>query len=188
MAEPAIALEGDKELERQLKKMPDVLFQKTVSKAVSKAMTPINRQARANANAVKDTGALKRSIGKRTRKYKKSGVVVGVVGVKRDHSETDDKGKKHVPTNYAHLVEYGHKIAVGGTLAYESLGEVFKAGATARKGKSGRRGKGENVGSVPPRPLLRHAFETKEDTAYRVYKRELARGVDRAARETGKGK
>lgn len=80
-----------------------------MKRVVSRASTVISNEARKNARKAKDTGLLAKSIGKRTKANRRKGNVFVVVGPRTNYEGVDDRGRKRVPNNYAHLVEYGAK-------------------------------------------------------------------------------
>ncbi|MEM8873667.1 MAG: HK97-gp10 family putative phage morphogenesis protein [Planctomycetota bacterium] len=93
----------------QLYELLGQLGEKSVRKAaragVAAGSTPISREARSRAN--RESGALKRSMGKRTKSYR-SGVVVATVGPRRGVS-FEYQGERRTPAHYAHLVNNGHR-------------------------------------------------------------------------------
>lgn len=95
-----INLRGNKAVERALKALPEKIQKKVLRKAMSKATTTVSREMRAKAPV--KSGALRRSIGKRTKSYQRGQTIYGVVGP-RSSFEMD--GQK--PSKYAHLVEFG---------------------------------------------------------------------------------
>ena len=114
-------LDGERELGRLLRELPKAA-RKGLRGAMNAAATPISKAAKKN--APRESGLLKRSIGKRVKTYS-SGTVAAVIGARREVSG-EYKGKKRVPANYAHLVEQGH----GGprpAQAHEFLKPAFDA-------------------------------------------------------------
>lgn len=97
-----MVLTGDKELIRNLERLPIRVQRKVVRQAVSAALTPLNKEMKRQ--APKDTGTLKKSIGKKIKTYKNDGVVWGAVGVRSGFATTID-GKHVNPRLYVHLVE-----------------------------------------------------------------------------------
>ena len=65
---------------------------------------------RAKQLAPKETGLLRKSIGRKTKVYRNSGVAVGIIGVRKGfRTEVEVNGRTEIrnPTNYLHLVEFG---------------------------------------------------------------------------------
>lgn len=100
-------MRGDKELIRALKKLPDKIARKVARKSVNAGATEIVKAARTNAKVQKDSGLLAKSMGKKSKTYKAAGVIVSIIGPRRNVEGTHN-GKRRVPFFYAHLVESGH--------------------------------------------------------------------------------
>ena len=106
-----VELEGAEALRKTLNKLASGTQRKAVRPAVSKALTPINKEAKRRAPKGKADegggylrpghrpGDLRRSIGKRVKVYKYSGVVWGGVGPRKGHADT--------PGLRVHWVEFG---------------------------------------------------------------------------------
>ena len=102
-----ISLIGDRKLAKKFERLGSPAAQnRVIRRPLSNALTPISKEAKRLA-PVGETGALKRSIGKKVKAYR--GGVWGGVGPRTGGQFTriDAKGKSHVPANYAHLVEFG---------------------------------------------------------------------------------
>ncbi len=100
-------LSGFKELERTFKTLGERTQRRVLRSAVSAATTPIVRAAKANANDSKESGTLKKSLGRKIKTYVEAQTVVGIIGPRTD-VVGEWKGKKRWPAKYAHLVEGGH--------------------------------------------------------------------------------
>jgi hypothetical protein len=103
------------------------------------------------------TGLLRKSIGTRVRMYQST--AVGVVGPR--HMPTQIGGKTLDPGNYGHLVEFGHRIAVGGALPTSASGKPMKEHIITRGKRKGqlKTYTGHVRGVVPAHPFLRPAWE-----------------------------
>jgi len=103
-----VSLDIDKmsqlKLERAMAKLPDKVYAKVVGAAASFAMRAVVTAARKKAPV--RSGTLRKSIGTKRKKYKRSGVVVVVVGVRKGYRDPET-GEE--PANIVHLVEYGAK-------------------------------------------------------------------------------
>jgi len=102
-----ITLIGDRKLARKFKDLTSRPAQnRVVRRPLNNALTPINKEAKRMA-PVGETRALRNSIGKKVKSY--PGGVWGGVGPRTGEKFTkvDAAGNKHVPANYAHLVEFG---------------------------------------------------------------------------------
>lgn len=105
-----IALVGDKELQKTLLKLTDAAARQVMRPAVGAGLKPIREAARQNAApgaalSPEASGLLRKSIFM-TAKSKKDNVVGKVFVTRKIEGVVD--GKKHVPGNIAHLVEFGH--------------------------------------------------------------------------------
>ncbi len=100
-------LTGFKELEKTLRTLGERTQRRVLRSAVSAASTPIVRAAKANANDSKESGTLKKSLGRKLKTYTDTQTVVAVIGPRTNVTGTW-KGKKRWPAKYAHLVEGGH--------------------------------------------------------------------------------
>ncbi len=128
----------------------------------------------ARAAVPRDTGSLKKSLGKRVRVYNGGATVVLVVGPRKDAKPKDGqpakKGKfstlilkrggktfrRVTPANYAHLVEYGtrpHSLAAGDRMARPAKGK--RAATQARQSAGGPAHPGTS-----PRPFIAPAAAT----------------------------
>lgn len=97
-----IDFQGDKELIRNLERLPNRVARKVARQAVSAALTPLNKAAKRE--APRDQGTLKKSLGKKIKTYKNDGVVWGAVGVRSGFGVVID-GTLKDPRRYAHIVE-----------------------------------------------------------------------------------
>ena len=170
-AAPGIKLYGDGALMRKLKALPDKVFGKVVFQANRRAMIPVLKMARAKVAV--NYGILKKSLGVKTKKYPRKGLIFTVVGPRSGFKQTVgsevkkkagrgeggkfvSRGTKKITRNidprfYAHLVEGGHKVKGGGF--------------------------------VQARPFIRPAFEAMKAGLMSRYKAELAAGIVREAKK-----
>lgn len=95
----ALKITGDADLIAKLNGMETKLARRAVRKAVSAATTIMVKGIKSE---VKDDKSLRKSIGRRKRTYRNSGVVTEIVGPR---FEFEDDGK--TPSKYAAAVEYG---------------------------------------------------------------------------------
>lgn len=103
---------------RRLQRMKQGARNRVLRPAVTKALKPLLASARSLARV--RTGLLRRSLHWKTLTYRRSGVVVGLVGARTGFKATRQGkrtitplGKKYKalginPVRYAHLVEFGH--------------------------------------------------------------------------------
>lgn len=112
-----IELRGIRELGRQLDRLDQKLAIKALRSAMQRAMLPMLKAARANAMAVKDSGALAAAMGRwsRARKGSTGGVLVNVfLGPKATNKRAlalwnaaHPNTKPIKRLQHAHLVEFG---------------------------------------------------------------------------------
>ena len=165
------ALLGDKELLRALNLLPDRIYRKVVRQMTGRMATPVVKAAKRNLKAVqsdKARGVLVKNLRKKTKTYKADGAVVTLVGGKWPEAA------------HAHLVEFGHRMVVGGTV--ERLG----GGPTPVSKRTGVRGGGRVVGFVPAQPFIRRAFDATKGQAMAIAERALRVGVKREAKKLAK--
>lgn len=95
----------------------------------------------------------------------------------------------HVSNNapQAHLVEYGHRMVIGGTM--ERISGKRKGYTDRSRGKVDRTGLGRHVATVPPHPFMVPAAKQAEGVMIATFCREMEKGTARAAnryaKETG---
>jgi HK97 gp10 family phage protein len=133
----SLQMKGTAELHAVLAALPKEVRQEVLASALGKGAGEVAKRARVL--AAKDSGALKRSITYVVRSYRSGETAVAVIGPNKRFRGPD--GAR--PANYAHLVEYGHRVAKGGALT--------------RLDGRGRKGKGVAGGFVPARPFMRPA-------------------------------
>jgi hypothetical protein len=105
-----IRVEGLKEIDRRLGRLPDKLQHKILKEGVKEAVASVIRAAKALAPV--ETGTLRRSIGVRIKSYQKKQTWVAIVGPRRVLAP---KFREGLPTSkaardprfYGHLVESG---------------------------------------------------------------------------------
>lgn len=91
----AIRVTGDKELMRKLHLLPERIMRKVMRKAVTRAGQIVLKRARATAPVAK--GTYKKALAKKTKTYKKTNSVVGIIGA------------KHAAAPHQYLIEEGTK-------------------------------------------------------------------------------
>lgn len=101
---------GDKELQRTILSLTDSSARKIMRPAVAAGLIPIRKQAKQNASpgvvlSEQASGLMQKAIRSSARARKDK--VTGKIYVDRK-TEGVVNGKKHVPGNIAHLVEFGH--------------------------------------------------------------------------------
>ena len=103
-AQPIISasLIGEKELLKELERLPLKVRRQGMRSAVSAGATPVLRAAKRKVKVV--TGVLKRSLGRRATTDRRTGEPVVIVGPRTRYSETVD-GVQKIPNMYAGKVE-----------------------------------------------------------------------------------
>ena len=102
-----ITLIGDRKLAKKFERLASKAAQnRVIRRPLSSALTPNNKEAK-RLVPVGATKGLKKSIGKKVKAY--PGGVWGGVGPRTGAQfiTIDAQGRKNVPANYAHLVEFG---------------------------------------------------------------------------------
>lgn len=146
---------------------------KYVRKAVRAGVGPQLKAARSAGSFRDDTGVLRRSLTTKIKTYG-SGITSGVVGPRRQtieaFSRTKGKTVKRNPNNYAHLVEFGHRIALEKAGGGSRKDFALKRLTGKQKGKLGK-GQTEGVsgGRVAARPFLAPAFNQSKEPALAAF-------------------
>jgi HK97 gp10 family phage protein len=120
-----VKVSGHRELKRELEAVPEKIQRKALRAGQTKASRIVIKEARAKVPV--RFGLLKKSIGRRSKTYRKTGVVLSVIGPRRGFKKKrEGSGRKSRlgrwlarrglikskvrhddPAKYAHLVEYG---------------------------------------------------------------------------------
>lgn len=97
---------GLKQLRKELLEVPEKLRRKALRSAQTRASRIIITEARSRVPV--RFGLLKKSLGRKSKTYRKSGTVVSVIGPRKGFKTQRVGGSKYDdPVRYAHLVEYG---------------------------------------------------------------------------------
>jgi HK97 gp10 family phage protein len=103
MAETLI---GEKHLQRILQQLTPALQRKLTRQSVSKALSPMVSAAKQK--APRESGLLKKSLGKKIKSYASRNRVVGIAGPRKE-TVGEYNGKLRRPVRYAHIVEMRHQ-------------------------------------------------------------------------------
>lgn len=111
MAIPSIKLDGMRELQIALEKLPKELRRTAESAALRGGMEPVRKAAKANLAKSQDTGLLRSALGLTVKKTRK-GQLTARVGARSGFKKSViRKGRKKAemanPVKYAHFIEYG---------------------------------------------------------------------------------
>jgi HK97 gp10 family phage protein len=159
---------GEAEMAKALQGLPSKIKKDVAFAAMVAAVQPTVLAAKALA-PVGETGELKKSIGFVVRQYRRGDVTYGIIGARRGFGT-----KKTDPAKYAHLVEFGHAIAVGGKL-FRGVNPFKNVKAT-----------GVLAGFVAPRPFLRPAWEATKTEVIAILSRVLGQGIEAAVAKQSK--
>jgi len=184
-------LEGFAELAAKLRDMPGTLSRRILAASVSAGALVIQQEMKKNAEGMRDTGTLARSI---YRKYipeasgpeKKVYYVAPRKGVKGSKK----KLSKRLDAYYAQWVEFGHfsrpagdakKISQFATGTRNTLRRKTNRGEWNNKWLANQVQAG-NVKWVPAHPFLRPAFDAKKEAAVDAIGQVLGAGVAAVAK------
>ena len=189
-------LDGFKELAAGLRELPDKVSRTILSKAVSAGALVVQQEMVKNAEAIRDTGTLARSIYRKyIRELSSQETKVYYVAPRQGKQYQKTGKKKNISKDayYARWVEYGHFSRPPGTHAIN------------RRGVSGKWMKGDIVANrlprtldriaqlermvsagtikwIPPHPFMRPAFDVKKNAAVDAMGEVLGAGIAAAAR------
>ncbi len=162
-----LTLDGDKTLQRKLKRLIGPELLRVIKPAARKAMTRMRSAAKKRVG--KKSGDTRRAIVTKQVVYKTDGNVLTMVGVRRATFKSRVR-KAFKPgfvtqaeSNLEHLLELGHLIVKGGKL-----------------GQGGR-----VVGFVRPHPFLAPAWRANKNRAQVVYARGVETGIHKLAAKGG---
>jgi HK97 gp10 family phage protein len=125
----------------------------------------------ASSGAPKQTGTLAKAMIGKIKAYRRGAYLLAIIGAK---SRKYANGRN--PANYSHLVEFGHRIAVGGALA--RLKKPKKPRVT-------RVATGTHKGDVPGNPFMRRAAQAGMRTSEAIIFQIISQEAVAAARALG---
>ena len=97
--------------------------------------------------------------------------------VKRGGETTATRQVKRVPDNYAHLVEFGHRIATGGTFIR------LRGGKASKSRRTGIAGLGQSGGTVQGAYYVTRGWRRALPQVQATIRRELEAGIRREAQK-----
>lgn len=130
----SLKLEGARELKQLLEQLPKRVRSKALRQALTQASGPILKTAKAK--APRDSGTLKRALGRKVKANTTKGIGFAAIGARKGIRGRDGKyGEKRVPSRYIHLVEKGRKPAGGhpGTKPRPFLNQAYEQNESATK-------------------------------------------------------
>ena len=172
--------------------------------AVGKSMTPVRKSA---ANAAKEieagspwfiSNALSKSMGKKTKSYRKSSTAVGLVGARKAFQLVStrlfDWDVANIPKNYIHLVQLGTKPHVIGTGYGTGPPKIPGAKRVSRRTKAGQRKDTEGgfmgiKGKIwrhpghPGDPFMVKVMKSSETIIKSTYGKEVKKGIAKEAQK-----
>lgn len=152
-------------LQRRFDALVSRTGQKVAKQAVRAATQPVLDDMRANVPV--RSGTTRKAIKKSVRGFRKTGYVVGLVGVARGVSG-NFQGRRVVPEYYAHLIEYGRQSvqAPKGKLLSNQNGFAARSARAAAA-----------------RPFIRPAFRRQRKRMETIARQRLSDGIDKVAKE-----
>lgn len=149
--ENTIELVGDKKLQKQLEMLKDSVVRQVMKPAYSKALTPINKEAKRLANQNFNSKTISKMIGKKVSVSKRGKGLVGKVYVRPDKTgrTIDIEGRQAPFEVVANIQEFGKKD-----------------------------------GSLPARPFMRPAMESKKTAAMAIVKEEAKKNLDKVVKKS----
>lgn len=141
-------LDGMKQSLASLAGLGRTVRNQILRKALDKATQPMLKRAKQLAPRG-PTGLLRKSLGRKIKTYRRSGVVVAILGPRKGFRKVVN-GKPVDPVRYAHLVELGR-----GAVAVKK----------ARILSSGTKVFGRRVRPAPAKPFLKPAFQQGKKAA-----------------------
>lgn len=153
-----------------LEGLKKALRNRILKRAIGAGTKLILREAKAR--APRETGLLRKSLGRKVKVYRNSGTVVGIVGPRAGFKETVTRSRGRWlpgpvvsdPIRYAHLVELGTRP--------HALGK----GSNLRKGRQS----GHTHPGAAARPFLRPAVQALGTQVRAAIAREVAAGLAKA--------
>ncbi|HDZ39248.1 MAG TPA: hypothetical protein ENH62_13365 [Marinobacter sp.] len=185
-----VTLKGDKALERKLKRLMEPEKRRAVSKACKKALTPMAKAAKKIVKQDVDTGSgfFAKNIATKVKAYGKGAVVVGMLGARNKL----DPATGENPSKIAHLLEFGtkpHFIEAGKGSLFRRKG-VLSSEDDSRVDLDTNR-EPEVFGFRVSHPgakglhMFEKSFRRNHKRAATIYRRELAKDIEREAKRGG---
>ena len=152
---------------------------KYLRKAVRAASDPQLKASRAAMTFRNDTGVLRKSLIKKIRTFP-SGITTAIVGPRKESVLATDRGGRQVirnPNNYAHLVEFGHRIAVSRITKRSQYRHILirrgKTRIATSKNPFSPNVEALHSGDVPARQFMRPGFVSSQGAATYTFTKKL---------------
>ena len=183
-------LQGFAELAAGLRRLPDKVSRTILSRAVSAGALVIQQEMTKNAQGMRDTGTLARSIYRKYIRELSSQERKTYYVAPRQGKQYQKMGKKQISKDafYARWVEYGHFTRPPGTHVNKmGLTRANKIGRKSNRGGVDNAAIEDQVRSgavkwVPAHPFMRPAFDVKKNAAVDAMGQVLGAGIAAAAR------
>lgn len=162
MSSFGIVASGLTDLKQAFSRASSALQRRITRAAMNKSITPVLKSIKSL--APRETGQLKHSLARVVRTYPRSGVVIGIVGIRAD-SKSAANGRN--PAKYLHLIELGvrpHRVGKGSRLRRKS--------GSKRLGRPELQAGGKHPG-VAGRHFLKRGFELVEGQASSILTSEI---------------
>lgn len=177
-------LEGDKELDRLLKKLPSRLLNRVVGRSATLAMVPVGKEMKRLAKRSDETGLLTESVGAKKKLYRRTETVTVNVGPRAGFKRSVDVELNEFELEFGGVLRVQtHKTMVRNPSNYAHLVEGFKSRAKPHRIVAFGRVKVDHPGVSRPKPFVRPAFDRKKEQAFRIYRAGLAKGAVREAQK-----
>ena len=188
---------GNDLLAELLQQLPAEMRATILAEAVGGGAKIVVVAAKRYAKRSRQTGTLQASITHIVRKYPADGRAVAIVGPVvegwgRSATRKATKGVTTPAVKYAHLVEFGHIIAKGGSLRPEYTKTLQDTGQSSKSGKAIKRwkrsgikvaAKGRVGGWVPAKPFMRPAFVTTQAAVSAALAMGVSVGIEKVRRK-----
>jgi len=167
---------GANELSAALRGISDEVRAFVLQEGLTEAAQPVLVAAKRFAKRSERTGALRESLTVKVKNYPADGKAVALVGADKNYYRKGKKVSKisasvlgaDRPSNYAHLVEFGHHAVA------------------PKKGKTIRKKTATVTGWVPPKPFLRPALMTTQSEQAAGFFKGIERGFTKAVTKATK--
>jgi hypothetical protein len=184
-------IEGANEVLELFRSFPERMQRRALPPILHQAMEPVRAEAKSRSEI--ETGALEQSLETFDRLYRKSGVVLAIMGPSRDVTAMGPNifgySVLRRPANYAHCVERGHRKVL--PWQWRPHGTPGQAVRVRRQMRNARRFgdarglaaataefKSMESGNVAPRPFEAPAFDHNADLALSIVKEGVRRFVE----------
>ncbi len=161
---------GLEDLFKRMEGLKAAVQKKILRKALGEASKVVLKAAKASLDGMTSgdaTGQTRRSLGRRTKTFRNTGVVVVIIGPRTGFKVALPGGQWHNPTNIAHLIERGRQaVAARNQRVLSNRVKVF----------------GKVVAAVPARPFMQTAWNSQLANVERIVREKILEGIEEAAK------